>query len=63
MAAILFKAHLVDEHNQIQAELARILFGVNSLAEKEQAFRHLCAQKYSHLRITEPLSMAPARFA
>ena len=42
MAAILFKAQLVNQHGELVTELARILFGVDSLPEKEVCFRALC---------------------
>lgn len=60
MAALLFKAQLVDQAGTKQAELARILYGVDSPEEKEKTFRAICRNRYPQLRIQEPISIAPA---
>lgn len=60
MAALLFKAQLVNQTGTPQAELARILFGVDSPDEKEKTFRAICKRLYPHLRIQEPLNISPA---
>jgi hypothetical protein len=61
MAALLFKAQLVDQAGTQQAELARILYGVDSPEEKETTFRAICRTRYPQLRIQEPLSISPAK--
>ena len=61
MAALLFKAQLINQAGIPQAEVARILFGVDSPQEKEAIFRALCQKAYPHLQIQEPLSIAPAK--
>lgn len=61
MAALLFEAQLVDEKGDPCAQLARILFGVDSIEEKEASFRERCQQKYPHLRIQEPITISPAK--
>jgi hypothetical protein len=61
MPALLFTAHLLDQEGNAPTELVKILFGVNSVAEKEQSFRELCQQRYPTLRIKEPIRIAPAR--
>ena len=63
MPAVLFQARLVDKHGHPSAELTKILFGVNSVEEKEHSFRDLCKQKYPQLLIKEPIRMAPAKGA
>ncbi|QJD81609.1 hypothetical protein [Spirosoma rhododendri] len=60
MAALLFKAQLIDPNQEVKAELARILFGVDSLEDKEKTFRAICKSIYPHLSIQEPLSISPA---
>jgi len=59
MAALLFKAQLLNQAGIPEAELAKILFGVDSPEEKERVFRTLCKEKYPHLSIQEPLSVSP----
>lgn len=54
MAALLLKAQLVNQAGVIQAEFARILFGVDSPDNKEKTFRAICKTTYPHLRIQEP---------
>ena len=61
MAALLFRAQLVNQAGELEAELARILFGVDSPEEKEKLFRATCETLYPHLRIQEPLSISPAK--
>ena len=61
MAAVLFEARLIDEKGNSSAQLARILFGVDSVEKKEESFRELCQQKHPHLRIQEPITVSPAR--
>lgn len=60
MAALLFKAQLINQDQEVKAELARILFGVDSIEDKEKAFRAICQTVYPNLRIREPLSISPA---
>lgn len=61
MAALLFKAQLVNQAGIQEAELARILYGVDSPEEKEKTFRAICRSRYPQLRIQEPLSISPAK--
>ena len=61
MAALLFKAQLLDQAGSPEAELARILFGVDSPQEKEKTFRALCQRLYPHLLIQEPIHVSPAK--
>ncbi|GAB2564701.1 hypothetical protein [Spirosoma aerophilum] len=61
MAALLFKAQLIDQAGIQQAELARILYGVDSPEEKEKTFRAICQSRHPQLRIQEPLSISPAK--
>jgi|GEM_PF-5591490 len=61
MAALLFKAKLVNQAGVLEAELAKILFGVDSPEEKEKMFRTTCETTYPHLLIQEPLSISPAK--
>ncbi len=61
MAALLFKAQLVNQAGILEAELARILFGVDSPEEKEKTFRLICETTHPHLRIQEPLSVSPSK--
>ncbi|AUD06760.1 hypothetical protein [Spirosoma pollinicola] len=61
MVTLLFKAQLVDGQGIVSAEVARILFGVDSVDQKEALFRELCQQKYPHLRIAEPILITPAK--
>ncbi|RZK27947.1 MAG: hypothetical protein EOO61_22735 [Hymenobacter sp.] len=60
MAALLFKAQLLNQAGVPEAELARILFGVDSPEEKEKTFRTICQTKYPHLHIQEPVSVSPS---
>ncbi|RZK35617.1 MAG: hypothetical protein EOO61_11630 [Hymenobacter sp.] len=60
MASILFKAQLVNTANKSSTQVARILFGVNSIEEKEKEFRLICRSKYPQHQIQEPLSITPA---
>ena len=61
MVALLFKAQLVNQAGIQEAELARILYGVDSPEEKEETFRAVCQSRYPHLRIQEPISISPAK--
>lgn len=61
MAALLFKAQLLNQAGVLTAEFARILFGVDSPEEKEKTFRAICKTVYPQLRIQEPLSISPAK--
>ncbi|GAB4006583.1 hypothetical protein GCM10028808_08750 [Spirosoma migulaei] len=61
MAALLFKAQLVNQAGVPVAEFARILFGVDSPKEKEKTFRAICKTAYPQLHIQEPLSVSPAK--
>ena len=63
MAALSFKAQLLNQAGVPEAELARILFGVDSPEEKETTFRTICRTKYLHLTIQEPLIVSPAKSA
>lgn len=58
MAALLFKAQLVNQAGVPTAEFARILFGVDSPDEKEKTFRAICKMAYPQLRIQEPFSIS-----
>ncbi len=60
MAALLFKAQYIGQDQEVKAELARILFGIDSVEDKEKAFRALCQTVYPNLHIREPLSISPA---
>lgn len=61
MAALLFKAQLINQDQEVTAELARILFGVDSPEEKEKTFRAICETVYPQLSVREPISISPAR--
>ena len=61
MAALLFKAQLLNQAGTVEAELARILYGVDSPEEKEQTFRAVCQRLYPHLLIQEPIHVSPAK--
>lgn len=61
MAALLFKAQLINQTGEPQAELARILFGVDSPEDKEKTFRAICKTVYPHLRIQEPVTITLAK--
>jgi hypothetical protein len=61
MAALLFKAQLVNQTGVHTAEFARILFGVDSPEEKEKTFRTICKTVYPQLSIQEPLIISPAK--
>lgn len=63
MAALLFKAQLVNQAGVPQAEFARILFGVDSPEDKEKTFRAICKTAYPHLHIQEPVSITPAKLS
>jgi hypothetical protein len=61
MAALLFKAQLVNQAGTPTAEFARILFGVDSPEAKEKTFRAIGKRAFPQLRIQEPLSISPAK--
>ncbi|GAB3639758.1 hypothetical protein [Spirosoma arcticum] len=61
MAAIVFKAQLVDETGNYPADFVRILFGADSLEEKEKSFREICKQNYPDLTIEEPITIATSK--
>ena len=61
MAAIVFKARLVDETGNRPADFARVLFGADSLEEKEKSFREICKQNYPNLTIEELITIAKSK--
>ena len=61
MATLLFKAQLVDSQGTPCAEVAKILFGVDSVEQKEALFREICQQKYPHLQLLEPILITPVK--
>ncbi|WP_461070221.1 hypothetical protein [Spirosoma horti] len=58
MPTLVFKARLSKQEENRSADIVRILFGLETKAEKEQLFRAFCEARYPGWIIEEPLSIS-----
>jgi hypothetical protein len=59
MNSVLFEARLSDPLTATSTRFSCILFGADSLSQKEQRFRLMCQSKYPYLYIAEPIVVRP----
>ncbi len=59
MMSVLFEARLSNPLTTSIIRFSCILFGADSLADKEQRFRLMCQCKYPYLRIDESVGVRP----
>ncbi len=59
MTSVLFEARLSQPFTTNITHFSCILFGADSLAQKEQRFRLMCQSKYPYLHVTDPVNVRP----
>lgn len=59
MMSVLFEARLSNPLTNDIIRFSCILFGADSLPDKEQRFRLMCQSKYPYLQIDEPVGVRP----